>query len=231
MKTSVGIRLVVLGVGLATALGCGHQSAIPVVTSGALAGSEGARLPFDQAAQRDGISPTSSVVPPGAQIPAGTPITIRLKTVLSSATAASDDVFEAVLDEPIVVNGQTVAEAGTKVTGRVVDAKAMTQTHAPGYLRLALSSLVIHGEAAAVRTSSKFLKGSGPVRRRATMPVEGNGALIGAVATSKGPLMGNAMVVADSSPMGVLVSLPRDVSLGQERRLTFRLIEPLPLRP
>jgi hypothetical protein len=229
MKTSVGIRLVVLGVGLVTALGCGHQSAIPVVTSGALAGSEGARLPFDQAAQRDGISPTSSVVPPGAQIPAGTPITIRLKTVLSSATAASDDVFEAVLDEPIMVNGQTVAEPGTKVTGRVVDAKAMTQ--APGYLRLALSSLVIHGEAAAVRTSSKFLKGSGPVRRRATMPVEGNGALIGAVATSKGPLMGNAMVVADSSPMGVLGSLPRDVSLGQERRLTFRLIEPLPLRP
>jgi hypothetical protein len=230
MKAFGVIRLAVFGLGLATALGCDHQSAVPVAASGAMPASDGARLPFDREAQRDGISPTSSVIPPGAQVPAGTSVTIRLKNVLSSATASSDDTFEAALDEPIIVNERIIAERGTVITGRVVDAKPMTPTQAPGYLRLALSSIVIHGKPAFVRTSSNFLKGSGPGRKHATIPVGGDGALMGAVATGKGPLLGNAMV-ADSTSPASLVIVARDVTVGQERRLTFRLIEPLPLHP
>lgn len=228
MKASRVISLAALGLGLTIALGCDRQSSVPVVASEALSTPDDARLPFDREAQKDGISPTSSVIPPGAQLPAGTPVTIRLTSPLSSVSAVSHDKFEAVLDEPIIVNERVLAERGTKVTGRVIEARSMRQTQAPGYLRLALSSILIDGRPAAVRTSSDFLKGAGSSRRHPAIPTGSDGALIGAAATGKGPALGNA--IAAESPAVPLAS-PRDVTLGEGRRLTFRLIEPLPLRP
>jgi hypothetical protein len=155
---------------------------------------------------------------------------IHLLTPLSSATARSEDMFKAVLDEPVIVNEHILAEQGTVVIGRVVEARPMSQMQTPGYLRLTLSSISINGKSARIRTSSSFLKGAGPARRSATNPVGGDGALIGTVATGKGPLIGNAMA-ADSGLSAPFVMRPRDVTVGPERRLTFRLIEPLPLHP
>jgi hypothetical protein len=230
MKASRVIALLALALGLAMALACDHQSSIPVVAPEAATASDEARLPFDREAQRGGISPTSSVVPPGVQIPAGTPVVIRLQSQISSATARSEDTFKAVLDEPVVVKGQILAERGAVVTGRVVEARPKGQMQTPGYLRLTLSSISINGKSARVSTSSNFLKGVGPPRRNLAIAIEGDGALVGAVATSRAPLLGNAMA-SDSGPTASVVPRPRDVTIGSERRLTFRLLEPLPLHP
>ena len=228
MQATGAIRLALLGLGLATALGCDRSSTVPVVTSEALSSPEDSRLPFDRAAQKEGISPTSSVIPPGAQLPAGTPITVRLRTPLSSATAKSKDKFEAVLEEPIIVNERVLAKRGTVVTGRVIEARSRARSQGPGYLRLALSGIVMDDKPAAVRTSSNFLKGVGPVRRR--MPPGSEGELMGAAASGGGPLLGNAVAVGNPSATAPFTR-PRDVTIGPERTLTFRLIEPLPLNP
>ena len=164
MQASTAIRLALLGLGLATALGCDHQAGVPVVTSEPLSSTDDAHLPFDREAQKDGISPTSSVIPPGAQLPAGTPVTIRLRTPLSSATASAKDKFEGVLDDPIIVNERVLAKRGTVVTGKVLGARPRTPLQSPGYLRLVLSTILIDGKPVAVRTTSNFLKGAG--RRR-----------------------------------------------------------------
>jgi hypothetical protein len=231
MKASGVISLVAVAVGLAMALACDHQSSVPVVAPEAVPMPDEARLPFDREAQPGGISPTSSVVPAGAQIPAGMLVMIRLQTVLSSATARSEDTFKAVLDEPIVVNDQTLAERGTVVIGRVVEARPMDQMQTPGYLRLTLSSMSINGKSARISTSSNFLKGAGPPRRNVTLPGVGDGStLVGALATSRGPLLGNAMA-SDTGPAPSFVMRARDVTVGLDRRLTFRLLEPLPLNP
>lgn len=230
MKASSVIRFATLGLALAVAFGCDHQSSVPVAATEALSAPDEARLPFDREAQKDGISPTSSVIPPGAQLPPGTPITIRLQSALSSGTATSDDKFEAVLDEPIIVNGQVLAERGTAVKGRVVEARSVAQMQSPGYLRLALVSILINGKSAVLRTSSTFLKGASPGRRRATVPMGSEPSLVGAVANGKGSLLSNALA-ADSIPAASLITRPRDVMVGPERRLTFRLVEPLPLNP
>ena len=230
MKAWEGIRLAVLGMALAAAVGCDYQSTVPVVASDARTSPNGDRLPFDREARQDGISPTSSVIPPGAQIPAGTPVTIRPKSAVSSATAVSNDEFEAVLEEPIIVNEQIVVERGTLVQGRVLDARARTQTRGPGYLRLALSSIVVQGKRTSLRTSSAFLKGAGSGRKHAAIPVGTDGTLIGAVAGGKTPTLGNAMIL-ETSPTPSTISTPRDVTVDQQRRLTFRLLEPIPLHP
>ena len=79
-------------------------------------------LPFDATSDKGGISPTGSLAP--AAIPAGTPVTIHLRLSLSSASSRAGDPFEAVLDEPIVVRGHTLAPRGAILSGRVLDARA-----------------------------------------------------------------------------------------------------------
>jgi hypothetical protein len=230
MKVSQGIGLAALTLGMVIGLACGHQSSVPIVASGAITPADGARLPFDREAQNGGISPTNSVVPPGAQAPAGTAIVIRLRKPLSSARAHSNDSFAAVLDEPLVVNDHVLAEPGSLVTGRVVEAKSISRMHTPGYMRLTLSSISIDGKPARVRTSSTFLKGMGPRKRIASPSSDSEGALLGAASTGTGPVLGDAMLEQDEqdSPEGTRL---REAIVGPERRLKFRLIEPLPIHP
>lgn len=230
MKAAQGIGLAALTVGMVMGLACGHQSSVPVLVSGAVAPPDGARLPFNREAQNGGISPTNSVVPPGAQAPVGTAIVIRLRKSLSSARVHSNDSFAAVLDEPLIVNERILAERGSVVTGRVVEAKPTNPVHTPGYMRLTLSSIAIDGKPAQVRTSSNFFKGVDPRRRLATLPPDGEGYLLGAAATGQGPAMDNAIVAENELDPELNVRL-QDAMIGPERRLKFRLIEPLPIRP
>ncbi|HTA25942.1 MAG TPA: hypothetical protein VK763_20590 [Terriglobales bacterium] len=113
-------------------------------------------VPFGNSPQSDGISPTQAFA--SAFTPAGTAIVIQLQASLSSAESHSGDQFQAILDEPIVVQGQTLAPRGTAITGRVLAAKA-SEKHSPGFLRLTLSSMLLNGKSLDVHTSSLFYKG------------------------------------------------------------------------
>src|SRR6202158_6276113 len=107
--------------------------------------SDSQKLPFDRQPRSTGVSPSQSLVPSAKKLPEGTPIPIRLQTALSSATSRAGDTFSATLDEPVVVDGQTLIDRGMPVTGRVVEAKpsASSPGHSlePGYLRIVLVSL------------------------------------------------------------------------------------------
>lgn len=148
-------------------------------------------LPFDSSSHSDGISPTQAFA--STSIPAGTTIVIRLQSPLSSVKAQLGDQFQAVLEEPIVVQGQTLAPSGTGITGRVLAAK-VSEPRAPGYLRLTLSSIVVNGKPVEVHTSSVFSKG-GPREHLRSGPAAAN-----------------------------------DIQFSTGRRLTFRLLQPLPLQ-
>ncbi len=165
MKAWTVIGFAALALGLAMTVECGRQAALPVAASEVAPPSNSEHLPFDRQARADGISPSSTVIPPGVRIPTGTPIYIRLQSAIASATAQSGDTFQALLVDPIVVNGQTLAERGASVTGRVMEAKA-GDFATPGYLRLALNSIAIHGKSSAVQSSSNFLKGKPAATRK-----------------------------------------------------------------
>ena len=153
-------------------------------------------LPFDNPSRRDGVSPTQAFA--SSSIPAGTAIVVRLQSAVSSAESHSGDQFQAVLDAPIVVQGQTLAPGGAAITGTVLAAKASGPGE-PGYLRLTLSSLTLKGQALEVHCSSVFSKGG---------PREYSGAASGAQ--------------SPRHPVGTA-----EVQFSTGRRLSFRLIEPL----
>jgi hypothetical protein len=145
--------------GLAFALGlvpaCSRPPALPDSSS------TSQKLPFDRESQ---LSPSSnqSLVPFSARLSEGTFLTVRLKRPLSSATAHAGDSFEGALDDPLIVDQQTLLPRGTQVSGRVLDAKPSAGLRNPGYLRITLASVISGGKILLVDTSSIFSKGALP---------------------------------------------------------------------
>lgn len=95
-------------------------------------------------------------------LPAGTLLTVRLTRAVS--TEQSDRPFEAILENPVIVEGHTLIPGGAKASGLVESARASQLRRDRGYVRLRLSSIEIHGHHVPVETSSLFAKGS-PVER------------------------------------------------------------------
>ena len=187
-------------------------------------------LPFDRASDKGGISPTGSLMP--SSIPAGTPITVRLQSSLSSEASRAGDSFEAVLDEPIIIQGQTVAPRGATLTGTVTAAKASGRLQDPGYLKVTLTAISLNGKSLPVQTSSVFAKGGSHEKRNLAMigGGAGGGALIGGIAGGgKGALIGS-LIGAGGGTGAAYATGKKDVSFPAERRLTFRLTQNLALK-
>jgi hypothetical protein len=199
---------------LAWAAGCSRQL---TVSGSSATPASGGQLPFARVSDSTGFSPTAAFAPDG--VPIGTEITVRLQLALSSGDARVGDSFVAVLDEPIVVAGQTVVPAGSPVTGTVLAAQGFEPLRDPGYLRLTLASISMNGKPWVLQTSSIFAKGAWHEKPKfsGTEPSTGGHAPVemqtGAVLPSQ-------------------TSFPRnngDVKFSTGHRFTFRLTEPLHL--
>ena len=117
-------------------------------------------------------------------IPAGTRLTVRVGSEISSGTAKAGDRFDATLAHALVVHGKTLAKVGAPVRGKVTSAKSSGRLHAPGELTLRLTSVRVNGRMVPVTTTSHFVKGKGHTKSNATKIGGGAaaGALIGALA-------------------------------------------------
>jgi hypothetical protein len=221
-----------------TLAGCSQHDGMPTSEESA---SQDQHLPFDGTSDKGGIFPTGSLTP--TAIPAGTPLAVRLRTSLSSATSRPGDSFEAVLDEPIVVRGKMIAPRGANVTGKVLDARAANELQEPGYMRLALTAVSLNGQSLPIQTSSIFVKRGSHEKRNLTRfngaSMSGNSTsggaatsppmtLAGGLAGSRGTLMGASTGSVAEMDTGYATE-NKDVGVAPARRLTFRLAQPLPL--
>ena len=225
MKLSPASRIAVVVLLIGFTLACGKQTGVPGDDSASADDSQ--KVLLDRASESTGISPSRSLVPGGSRLPEGTPITIRLQSTVSSASSNAGDSFEGTLDDPIVIEGQTAIPRGAAVTGRVLAAKASGRLHDPGYLRIALVSIKADGTPVAIETSSLFVKGGSHEKRNLAMIGGGTGvgALIGGVAGGgKGALIGSAIGAAGGTGTAYATG-KKEVSFGEERRLTFRLAQ------
>jgi hypothetical protein len=74
-------------------------------------------------------------------IPAGTRVTVRINTSLSSGTAHKEQSWSGTLTNDIVSRGKVVAHAGAPVKGKVTYVKRSGRLHEPGQISLRLSSV------------------------------------------------------------------------------------------
>lgn len=195
-------------------------------------GAESQNLPFDRQPRSSGISPSQALIPSSTKLPEGTPIPVRLQTGLSSASAHAGDTFNAIVDEPVVVDGQTLVGRGTTATGRVLEVKASATGRAvpqessrdsshdnssePGYLRIVLVSLNVGGKTVAIETSSIFAKGGSRDERNAT-----GGSASGTRGTDKDRPNRDRNTDRDRN---------KDVEFGIDRHLSFRLAQVVDLQ-
>jgi|ERR1039458_5953438 hypothetical protein len=202
-------RIAIILLMLSLICACGRPPGDNASSSG-----DSQKLPFDRPPRSTGVSPSQSLIPSATKLPEGTPIPIRLQTALSSASSHAGDTFNATVDEPVAIDGQTLVARGTPATGRVLEAKPAASSRGsslesslgsslePGYLRIVLVSLNVGGRPVMIETSSIFAKGGSREERNPAI-----GAASGATTKDR----------------------DRDIVLGIDRRLNFRLAQTVDL--
>lgn len=178
-------------------------------------------------AQEDANSAASTraAEPSAIVVPAGTAITVRLQDSVSSRYSAPGQRFDAVLDQPIVVDEHVVVPAGAPVTGHVTSAQRSGRLRHPGELGVTLDSVTVGKHQLALATSNIVVRGGSHKKRNLAWigGGTGGGALIGALtAGGKGALIGSGIGAAAGTTTAFFTG-KKDVGFSAEHRLRFRL--------
>jgi len=92
-------------------------------------------------------------------LPAGTMLTVRLKNQITADNPGFSGVFDAVVDEAILVEGNEFLPRGAGAAGRVESAHTSELRRNRGYVRLTLDSVNIRGRELPIQTASLFVRG------------------------------------------------------------------------
>lgn len=93
-------------------------------------------------------------------LPAGTLLTVRLKNSVSANNPGLSGAFDAVVDQPVMIEGNKLIPLGTLVSGRVESTRASNLKGDHGYVLLTLDSIQLGGSTVPVQTSSLFVRGN-----------------------------------------------------------------------
>lgn len=154
-------------------------------------------------------------------IPAGTHITVRTGSTISSGSAHAGETWRGTLAGDVVVRGKAVAHRGDEVTGKVTSAKSSGRLHAPGQLTLRLTS--VHGQL--VSSSAVYRKGKSHTKSNVTKIGGGTaaGALIGGlVGGGKGAAIG-ATAGAGAGTGVAAATGKQEAVIPAETALTFTI--------
>jgi len=187
-----------------------------------------ARAPEPQYRQDPNYRPDQSY---RTELATGTQITVRMIDAVNSEQTRLGQTFRASVDEPVVVNGQTVIPRGADAVVKLVEDKQSGKFEGRTVLTLALQQVMANGRMVDVTTGD--VSESSSSRGARTAKVVGGtaavGAIIGAIAGGgKGAAIGagsGAAVggVAQTVTKGQVVKIP------SETRLTFTLQQPAQL--
>lgn len=177
----------------------------------------------------DPVQQTAAAAPPSPRgpidLPAGTNMVVRMIDGVDSETARVGQTFNGSIDEPVMINGQTVVPRGSDVVLKLVDAKESGKLTGRAELTLDLVSVKVDGRMVDVNTQTVSRESDS--RGQRTAKVAGGtaavGAIIGAIAGGgKGAAIGAAAGGAAGAGAEVVTKGQR-VKIPSETRLTFAL--------
>lgn len=166
-------------------------------------------------------------------VPAGTTLTVRLTTGVSSKSSDPGDTFTGVLEHPVVVGGKVVIPEGAAVEGKVTDAVPSGRLKQRAELWLTLTEIEVNGDRYDLVTSTTGRKEASKAKRDILFigGGAGAGALIGGLAGGgRGAAIG-AGVGAGGGTAAAALTGHRDIRYAPETRLHFRLQEDLKITP
>jgi hypothetical protein len=164
-------------------------------------------------------------------VPAGTSIHFKLRRTISTASARPGDSVPAALTAPIVIDGVTVARAGSPAEVHISNAEASGRIGGSAKLTFSLASITLaNGQTASVRTSSYSREGRGHAKHNAKYIAGAGvlGALAGQAighdrdATAKGAAIGAGVGIAAAAGTGKF-----DFSIEAGHRFSLRLRAPV----
>jgi outer membrane lipoprotein SlyB len=175
-------------------------------------------------------APSAAPATARATIPAGTLISVRLIDSIDAKQTAVGTRYRCSVDDPVVVNSQTIVPRGADCNVQVARAETGGRLTGSDELELKLYNITVNGKSYDVASESAELKTEGEGRKtaRTTAATTGLGAVIGGLAgggrgAAIGAVAGAGAGVAASSVKGPHLQVP------SETRLTFRLREALPI--
>ncbi len=165
----------------------------------------------------------------GVQIPAGTPITVRMIDSVDSNVAHLEQTFRASVDEPVLLGGQTVIPRGSDALVKLVEDQPSGKFEGKTVLTLALMDITISGQTINTTTSASSHASSSRGARSAKVVggATALGAIIGALA---GGGLGAAIGAASGAAAGTgvqVITKGQRVKIPSETRLFFTLQQPI----
>ena len=175
------------------------------------------------------MRPEQAPPPPPAManfsLPAGTNLTIRLIDAINSETNRVGQTFRASIDQPVMLDGNTVIPRGADAVVKLVDQKESGKLTGKAELSVSLQSISVNGRMVDLNTQTVTEESSS--RGARTAKVAGGtaavGAIIGAIAGGgKGAAIGAGAGAAAGAGSQVITGGQR-VRIPSETRLTFVL--------
>ncbi len=167
----------------------------------------------------------------GNQIPAGTVLVIRLIDDVDSERDRLGQTFRGSIDEPVIVNGETVLARGADVLAKLVDDKQAGRLTGRTELTLDLVSITAGGQTIDVVTSEVTQVSDSRTRQTARRAggLAAAGAVIGAIAGGgKGAAIGATAGAGAGAGVQIFTKGPK-VNIPSESRLQFTLQQPVQL--
>jgi hypothetical protein len=161
-------------------------------------------------------------------VPAGTVVTVRLIDPINSNEDDVGATFRASLDEPLIVNGRTLAPKNSDATVRIVRVDQARAISGREEVAVELASIGINGTTHEARSGHAVVasKSSGSQNVKVIGGTAVVGAIIGAIA---GGGKGAAIGAASGAGAGAAVQAIRGqrVQIPAESKLDFTLSEPI----
>jgi hypothetical protein len=167
----------------------------------------------------------------GIEIPAGTPIVVRVIDAVDSQQDSLGQTYRASIDQAVVVDGRTVIPRGADAVAALVESQKSGKIEGRTILTLDLRSVAVDGRTYQITTAG-VPQASSSRSDRSTKVIGGTaalGAIIGAIAGGgKGAAIGAGSGAAVGTAAQIATSGQR-VKVPSETRLTFTLQNPIDL--